>query len=206
MDILTKLFGSDSKVKILRLFLFNPETVFSHDEIVERCRVSSKELKKELPALLDIELIKRKPFSKEITITKGKKTIVKKIKGNGYTLDSRFTYLQSLKNLLITVSLHSHEDIAKRVSKVGKVKMLILAGMFIQDWDSRVDMLIVGDELDEKRLEKIVSLLESEIGKQLSYSMMDTTDFEYRLGVYDKLVRDIIDFPHVKVVDRLNIV
>lgn len=205
MDILEKLFGTTAKVKIMRLFLFNPEYIFTLDEIVERGKMTGSEAKKELSPLLAVGLVRRRPFSKEVTITKKKKVTVKKIKGIGYGLDPKFPYLNALKTLLISVSLHSHDDIAKRFSKVGKVKALIVAGVFIQDWESRVDLMIVGDELDENRIQNTVMVLEAELGKEISYTALETADFEYRVGVYDKLVRDILDFPHVKIIDRLSL-
>lgn len=205
MDILEKLFGTTAKVKIMRLFLFNPEYVFTVDEIIARGKMSSKEVKAELPNLLKVGLIKKKPFTRDVQIVKKKKITIKRVKGNGYMLDAKFPYLNALKTLLISVSLHSHDDIAKRFTKVGKIKALIVAGVFIQDWESRVDLVIVGDELDEERIHGIVKILESELGKEISYTALDTADFEYRVGVYDKLVRDILDFPHVKIIDRLSL-
>ncbi|MBP9701551.1 MAG: hypothetical protein KBD47_01035 [Candidatus Pacebacteria bacterium] len=205
MDILEKLFGTTAKVKIMRLFLFNPEYVFSLDEIIERGKMTGKEVKNELPDLIKTGLIRKKPFIKDVIVVKKKKTVTKRIKGIGYLLDGKFPYLNALKTLLISVSLHSHDDIARRFSKVGKIKALIVAGVFIQDWESRVDLMIVGDELDNERIHSIVKLLESELGKEISYTALDTADFEYRIGVYDKLVRDILDFPHVKIVDRLSL-
>jgi hypothetical protein len=203
MDILEKLFGTTAKVKIMRLFLFNPEYVFTVDEIIDRGKMSSKEVKAELPNLLKVGLIKKKPFTRDVQIVKKKKITIKRVKGNGYMLDAKFPYLNALKTLLISVSLHSHDDIAKRFAKVGKIKALIVAGVFIQDWESRVDLVIVGDELDEDKIQSIVKTLESELGKEISYTALDTADFEYRVGVYDKLVRDILDFPHVKIIDRM---
>lgn len=203
MDILEKLFGTTAKVKIMRLFLFNPEYVFTVDEIIDRGKMSSKEVKAELPNLLKVGLIKKKPFTRDVQIVKKKKITIKRVKGNGHMLDAKFPYLNALKTLLISVSLHSHDDIAKRFAKVGKIKALIVAGVFIQDWESRVDLVIVGDELDEDKIQSIVKTLESELGKEISYTALDTADFEYRVGVYDKLVRDILDFPHVKIIDRM---
>ncbi len=205
MDILEKLFGTTAKVKMMRLFLFNPEYVFTLDEIIDRGNMTASEAKKELTPLIAVGLVRRRPFSKEITVTKKKKVSIKKVKGLGYALDQKFAYLNALKTLLISVSLHSHDDIAKRFSKVGKVKALIVAGVFIQDWESRVDLMIVGDELDDIRIKNTVKVLEAELGKEISYTALETADFEYRIGVYDKLVRDILDFPHVKIVDRLSL-
>ena len=54
-------------------------------------------------------------------------------------------------------------------------------------------------------LSKAVASIEAEIGKELSYSAFDTEDFEYRVGIHDRLVRDILDSPHTVLIDKLGI-
>ncbi len=205
MEILEKLLGSAAKVKIMRLFLFSEQIPFDVADIVARAKVTPAEVKKEVVVLEKIGLVKRRIFFKEVSKKKGKKTIIQKLKTKGWALDLQFPYLMAVKNLLITVSLHRHEDLVKRFAGIGKLKVLIVSGVFIQDWESRVDLLIVGDNIRRTALENIIKTLESEIGKELRYSVFETDDFEYRLRVYDKLVRDILDFPHIKVLDKLDV-
>jgi len=50
-------------------------------------------------------------------------------------------------------------------------------------------------------LQKVVKSLEAEIGKELDYAVFDTEEFKYRIDMYDKLVCDIIDLPHEKLID-----
>ena len=83
--------------------------------------------------------------------------------------------------------------------------MVIVAGVFIQNPDSRVDLLIVGDNLKRGSIDRIVKTMEAEIGKELTFASFETADFHYRLGMYDKLIRDILDYPHQKLLDKLNI-
>ncbi len=205
MEILAKLLGSAAKVKIIRLFLFNEETAYDLKDIANRAKVSPSEAKKELDNLQKMGLVRRKTFAKDEIRKKGKKTFVKKLQVNGWVLDTKFPYLISVKNLLITVSLHKHEDLPKRISTGGKLRLLIVAGVFIQDWESRIDMLIVGDGMRRSSIEQSIKTLESEIGKEIRYSIFETSDFQYRLGIYDKLIRDILDFPHKKVLDRIGL-
>ena len=205
MDTLTAIFGSLAKVKILRLFLFNDTATFLLQEIVERSKCSPKSAKSELSNLVKAEILKVKPITKDIQVTRGKKTLVNKITGAGYVLNSKFPYLDSLKNLLTITSLQADESLAKRFTNAGRIKLFIASGVFIQNWDSRVDLLIVGEELSLTKIESVIKTIESEIGKEISYSAFDTQDFEYRLGIHDRLVRDILDYPHVTLLDRLGL-
>jgi hypothetical protein len=123
----------------------------------------------------------------------------------GYVLSDKFPYLEPLKNLLTVASLHADENLAKRFSQAGRIKLFIASGTFIQDWNSRVDLLIVGDELVLDKIESVIKVIESEIGKEIAYSAFETQDFEYRRGIHDRLIRDILDYPHITLVDRMGV-
>jgi hypothetical protein len=113
--------------------------------------------------------------------------------------------LDPLKNLLTITSLRVDESLTKRFTNAGKIKLFIVAGVFTQNWDSRVDLLVVGDDLNINKIETVIKNIESEIGKEIAYSAFETQDFEYRLSIHDRLVRDILDYPHVTLLDRLGI-
>lgn len=205
MEILAKIFESVNKVKLMRLFLFNQEEIYLLDDIITRTRVSKGDVKKELAKLVNVGLVKKKHINKEVKLMKGKKEIVKKIEGEGYILDQKFPYLQALKNLLITASMHADDSLVKKFTGIGRLKLFLVSGIFLQEWDTRVDLLIVGDDLNISRIESIIKILESEIGREITYSAFETIDFEYRHGMHDRLIRDILDSPHVALVDKLEI-
>lgn len=205
MDTLSALFGTVAKVKILRLFLFNESIPFLVREIVERTKCPGTAVKKELNILAKAQILKKRDIIKEFQITKGKKTIIKKVHGIGYVLNPKFPYLGPLKNLLAITSLQADESLARRFTNAGRIKLFIASGVFVQNWDSRVDLLIVGDELNLTKIESVIKSIESEIGKEIAYSAFEMQDFEYRLGIHDRLVRDILDYPHVTLLDRMGI-
>lgn len=205
MDTLAQLFGSAVRVKLMRLFLFNPEVAFSLSESARRVKGTSQEVRKEIGRLIAAGVVKKRSVVREIHSKRNAKAPAKKVHELGYSLEQRFLYLQSLKNLLITVSLHADDTLVKKFGSVGKLKLLVASGVFIQEWDTRVDLLIVGDELNMIRLEAAMALIESEIGKEISYSAFTTEDFEYRLGIHDRLIRDILDAPHTTLVDKIGL-
>jgi hypothetical protein len=205
MDTLTAIFGSDAKVKIMRLFLFNETTTFLVREIIERTKSAQDQVKKELNILEKASILKSRKVSKDVQVQKGKTVITKKIEGLGYYLNTKYPYLDPLKNLLTITSLRVDESLTKRFTNAGKIKLFIVAGVFTQNWDSRVDLLLVGEDLNISKIENVIKIIESEIGKEIAYSAFETQDFEYRLGIHDRLVRDILDYPHVTLLDRLGV-
>ena len=205
MEILAKLFGGEVRVKLMRLFLFNPDNNYSLQEIVDKSKSNKKEASKEIVNLIKTGIIKKKSITREVQQKKKKKIIIKKVHETGYCLDNKFPYLQALKNLLIMVSLHADDTLVKRFSSVGRIKLFIASGVFIQEWDTRVDLLIVGDGLNINKLDAVMKTIESEVGREIIYSAFETEDFEYRYGMHDRLIRDIMDLPHATLVDKISI-
>lgn len=193
MEVLGRLFGSETKVKIIRLFLFNPETVFDTATIADRVKEDISKVRRELAGLNKIVFVKQR-------VKKGKNG-----SRRGYILNTNFTYLNSLQNFLITSKPLQPKDIIKKFSSLGTMKLIVVAGVFTQNLDSRADILIVGDNMKRASVENVIKKLEAEIGKELRYAYFSTPDFTYRLNMYDKLIRDILDYPHQTIVNKLAI-
>jgi hypothetical protein len=205
MEILGKLLCTEDRVKIMRLFLLNAEDCFDARDIMERSKVNKGALRREITLLLKIGFVKPKNFTKEIERKRGDTVKVLKKKVSGWQLSLDFPLLLPVRNLLISPEPVKKEDIIARFKNTGKVKLIVLAGVFIQKDDSRVDILIVGDYLKRKSVENVLKYIEAEVGKELSYALFETQDFLYRLSVYDKFVRDILDYPHEKILDKINV-
>lgn len=205
METLSKLFSGEGRVKVMRLFLFNPEASFSLEQIVDKAKILVKEAKVEIEVLKKAGMIKSKKVVQVFETKKGGKVIKSKRKVICWYLDPGFEYLLPMQNLLINTRPLRKEEILKRLNNVGKLKMVVAAGVFIQNPDSRVDLLIVGDNLKKGSINRVIKTMEAEIGKELVFASFETSDFHYRLGMYDKLVRDILDYPHQKLLDKLNL-
>lgn len=205
MDTLGALLGSTARVKILRLFLSNSIEVFSVADVTQKSKVKPAEARREITLLKKINFLTEKACVKEVVVKRGSKETVVKKRMTGLQLKQDFSLLAPLKNLIFAEMPLSRSEIIKRFRSVGKIKLLILAGVFIDEPDSRVDVLVVGDGVKKRALESALRSLESEIGKELSYSALETSDFLYRVSVYDKFVHDVLDFKHDRVVDKLKI-
>ena len=47
--------------------------------------------------------------------------------------------------------------------------------------------------------------MEAEMGRELQYATLSTEEFFYRRSIGDRLVRDVVDFPHEVLVDRIGL-
>jgi hypothetical protein len=204
METLTKLFGSQTKVKLIKLFVFNPEDAFDVDQVVDRVKESVNNVRREINRLEKGKLIRRRVFYKMVQKkVRGKKVTVK-VKTSGWVLNPDFEFLVPLQQFLVKVNHLNPKEITKKLGKSGVIKLIILSGIFIQDPESRVDILVVGDHLKRTMVENTIKTIEAEIGKEIRYAIFETPDFQYRLGLYDKLIRDVLDFPHEKILNKLG--
>lgn len=185
MEALGKLFGSLARVKVIKLFLFNDEAVFNKREVSKRSKISPTTASKEINLLTKAGLLKKKK--------------------TGYFLDKNFPFLAPLKELLMHSAPMQNKEISKRLSGVGKVKAVVVSGVFIQNPESRLDILVVGDDISANRLKNVIGNMESDIGRELRFALLETADFKYRQGVCDRLVRDVFEYPHKIVVDKVGI-
>ncbi|MDD4308304.1 MAG: hypothetical protein PHU53_05805 [Thermoplasmata archaeon] len=195
METLAKLFGGQARVKIMRLFLLNNNNIFKIEDVVSRSRVIKVNSRKEINALFAMGFIKQKIVTHE-----GSRGAKKKV--SAWQLDPSFPYIDSIRDLLVDPSLLLREDLPIRFKQVGKIKLMIVSGIFIGSDKSRADILIVGDKLKKNIIQQIIKGLESEIGKELDYVVLDSEEFKYRIDMYDKLVCDIIDLPHETLIDN----
>jgi len=187
-DGLEKLFGTPARVKLLRLFLFNPRLSFTLKDIALRARVLDRDVRREINLLNVAKMIDRS--------TRGK--------GVRFGLSTKFEYTAALQNLLLNAPKRA-ADIVKRLRGVGTIRMIILSGIFMGEWEDRLDILVIGDKVKERMLRERIRGLEAEIGKEIRYALLNTEDFYYRLNMNDKLVRDVLDYPHTVVLDKLDI-
>ncbi len=204
--VLEKLFGSSSRIKIIRLFFLNPEILFNPREISRRTKVALPAVRREILLLKKINFVaqKEEKIDEIIKLKKGKiKNKKKKIQG--LKLNTFFPFFHPLKNLVINTAPIDKEKLIKMLSSIGRMKLIILSGIFIQSDDSNADVFLVGDSIRRGAMERALRNIEAQIGRELVYAVFSTKEFLYRFGMYDRFVRDVLDYPHEKIVNKLNI-
>lgn len=186
MDTLGKLLGNPNRVKTIRLFLFNPELTLTPKEVAKRVKASINVIRKELRGLRDAGFIREK------------RNVV-----GGYQLNPNFPFQSQLRVLFNVEVFENRDKIVKRFKNCGRIRSLIISGIFLEDGNGKVDLVVVGDKLKRAPIDAAVRSIEAEIGKELTYAVMETEDFIYRLHSGDKFVRDVLDFEHKKLIDKL---
>lgn len=203
MELLARLLGGNERVKIMRYFLYHDDVIATIADVTDKTKSKSTIVRKELAALTAIGFLEKKK-GKTFVTGKGAKAISKMKEIVGYKLNPLFPHNQALKDLLFDFELLDKRELANRFKPVGRIKLFVVSGVFLGQEKTRIDILLVGEALKKPKAEKLFEALSAELGREVIYSMMDVEEYKYRYKMYDKFIRDIVEMPHEKVIDKLT--
>jgi hypothetical protein len=183
------LFGSSVRVKLLRAFFFNPEAGFSAAELAGRLTLAPSKVRAEIALLSRVGALRRSNGAK----------------GARFFLDRRFPHYAALDRFIRDTTSAEPADLRKLIKQAGAFDLVALSGFFTGAAESEVDLLLVGAPASERTLARVIKRLEGEFGREIRYALFSTSDFRYRLGVYDRLIRDVFDYPHRLLLDKIGL-
>lgn len=187
IDILTTLFGSKARVRVLRLFLLNASTVFTTKQIAQRTQVASIDVQREMRMLERIEFV-------TVCRIKGKKH---------YRANDKFSLREDLMTLLTRVTIAPDCQSLLRVEKIGEVHLALVSGIFLNYTKARADVFIVANDVSHARLLRWIKALEAEMGQEVRYVLLTVEEFKYRLNMTDRFLRDFLSAPYDTVLNRM---
>lgn len=186
---LDALFDSPIRVRLLKLFLFNQERNFDVKTIAGILNIATGLITKHLKNLSETRFI-----------------ILKKIDNKQiFKTNKNFVFYDELRELIAKASPASKDKMLKRLKNLGKIKLAALSGIFLNSDNSHADLLLVGDKIKSSKFNRFLKELEAEVGKEINCALMTTEEFYYRYNMYDRFVRDILDFKHEKLINKLKI-
>ena len=225
-SMLNKLFGSTARVKILKLFLLNPNEKYYIRQLARDLSLQLNSVRRELDnlevfGLLTSNLIdinndsqltsvedflahSKENLSDTKTKTKKKKTNNdNKTDKKYYKVNTDFILYEEIKALIIKAQLLYEKDFVKKLQTAGSPKLLILTGFFVNDEVARVDLLIVG-RLNKSKLIKQIKNMEEELGREINFTIMDLKEFKYRRDITDVFLYEILEGKKLVIIDELS--
>jgi predicted nucleotidyltransferase len=176
------LFGSKTRVKLLHLFLNNPNRAFYVREITRKIDEQINSVRRELANMLSIGIIQSDSSNNRLY----------------YEVNQAYTHYEPLRAIFgdgasTTVAAESPSgDWPKRLKALGDVRLALLTGSLVRGSRSDVDVLLVGS-LNKTQAKKFIKEMEDEEGRSLNYTIMTYEDLYYRLSIKDRFVTDIIN-------------
>jgi len=216
--MLSKLFGSNTRVKILKLFLLHPGKKFYIRQMARDLKLQVNSVRRELENLEDFGLLISNLSSEEEDSFKVGEVgaidqeVVVSEKSNGgkqekkyYQTNSDFVLLDELKALIVKAQVLHKEELIEKIKKAGKIKFLLLTGVFVNRQNSSVDILIVGRFERKEKVCRVLNNIEKEMGKELNYTIMDPREFKYRRDMTDVFLYGILEGKKIIVVDEYGV-
>lgn len=194
--MLEHLFGSKTRVRLLRLFLHHPEEAFFVRELARKTHFQMNAVRRELLNLTKFGCLaeSKAPASAEEKGPSGQRRY--------YRLNTDFVLYPELRALLLKSQMLLEQNFVKRVQDMGQVKYLALTGRFVDDASLPTDLLVIG-KVNRDRLERLIHDFERELGASVRFTVLTDPEFRYRRQVGDKFIYSILEGKKVVIVDDL---
>lgn len=185
-NALEHLFSSKTRLKLLSLFLKNPEKKYYVREMTRQLDERINSIRRELSNLSKIGLL----------------TDFRDDKKRFYRVDKNFEYYQELRSLIMKAGTMPRGKLVSLFENAGKPSLVVFSGRFTQS-PSLVDLLIVG-EFKEQLLKEVIAKIEKEQGSEINYSIMKPGEFIFRRDYGDRFIKSIFENEHTVLIDSIE--
>ena len=201
MNELAKIFGTPERLRLLRFLLKDNKKEYTVSDIEEKTKIKIEVLRKELLMLASIRMIEKYKTNVH-TFVSGKVSTMKE--ATVYKLIDSFKYIDTLSALVLDYTRIDRDVFIDRLKGYGRIKLLILSGVFTGDIKSRLDVLYVGEAMKVKDLEKAFASISTELGRDIRYALMDVEEYVYRQKMFDSFLVEVMDSKKETLVDKIT--
>lgn len=197
-DALEQLFGSKTRVRVLRLLLDRPRRAYFVRELTRKTGAQLNSVRRELMNLMKIGIVEEVDDPTLST----KKTGAQK-KRKFYRANEAFPFISELASIMKKSALFMHEAFLEHISQPKKLDLVYLTGHFV-DAKSPTDMLIVSS-LSAEEIRQAIVAFEHEVGREINYTLMTRDEFEYRFDLKDKFLMSLLNAKRVELIDNIKL-
>lgn len=186
-DMLEKIFGSRTRVKLLRLFLAQPEKEYFVREIARTVGEQINSVRRELANLENVGILLCSGHDQK----------------KYYRVNKLFALYDEFRAIVLKSRLTFEKEFIKSIKGMGAIYYLVLTGYFVNDEHADVDVLIVG-QVQRSKLEALLDKFRVVFGQQLRFTVMNKDEYLYRKDITDKFLYSILNGKRVVVVNKLT--
>ena len=200
--MLEQLFGSKTRVRLLRLFLSNQDEAYFVRELTRKIGAQINAVRNELDNLLQMDLVEiDEHFADDVSgkSKRGRSSQQRKY----YRLNKSAILYPELRSLFLKSRVLLEKDLIKKITKSGSVSYFALLGYFVGEDDAPTDALIVG-RVKKEKLTTMMRNFEREIGREINYTVMTPQEFRYRKDLTDRFLYGILESRKIVVCDTIS--
>lgn len=194
--MLTKLFGSQARVKLLKIFVLNQDEKFYLRQLSRDLKMQVNSIRRELENLQSFGLLSCDENTVELEERDRGKTEKKY-----YHVNQNFVLFPELKALMVKSQVLSNNVFVEKIRATCSPKVFILSGSLVSNPKSQTDILLVG-RFNRDKLIPLINELEEDLGRELNYTIMDYREYSYRVDIADFFVYNIIHGKKIVVTDE----
>ena len=193
--MIDSLFGSKTRVKLLHLFLNNPEKPFYVREITRMIDEQINSVRRELANMVSVGIVQQDAIDNKLY----------------YSVNEDYPYIKPLaaifsdKNTEGSMSAASSVSWKDSLGRMRGLRLAIISGKLVVGSSSAVDLLLVGDDMSVVTIKNLVKKIEKDRKIEINYAVISYDDFYYRMSVKDRFIMDIVRNKHSVLVDTENI-
>jgi len=193
--MIDSLFGSKTRVKLLHLFLNNPEKSFYVREITRMIDEQINSVRRELANMVSVGIVQQDAIDNKLY----------------YSVNEDYPYIKPLAAIFSDKNTEGAAGAAGGVSwkdflgRMRGLRLAIISGKLVVGSSSAVDLLLVGDDMSAVTIKNLVKKIEKDRKIEVNYAVISYDDFYYRMSVKDRFIMDIVRNKHSVLVDTENI-
>jgi hypothetical protein len=204
--MLEQLFGSKTRVRLLRLFLNTSTNVFFVRELTRKIGAQINAVRNELENLVDMGILEVVTDTSGVveTVAAGRRAAPQNAqKRKYYRLNTASLVYPELRALFLKARVLLEKDFVRKLSQSGSLQILMLCGYFVGEDVAATDIFIVG-RVNREKVAAIIRNFEREIGLELNYTIMTPQEYKYRRDVTDVFLYKILDAKKLVVMDTVT--
>ena len=190
--MIDSLFGSKTRVKLLHLFLNNPEKSFYVREITRMIDEQINSVRRELANMVSVGIVQQDAIDNKLY----------------YSVNEDYPYIKPLAAIFSDKNTEGAAGGVSWKDSLGRMRGLrlaIISGKLVVGSSSSVDLLLVGDDMSAVTIKNLVKKIEKDRKIEINYAVISYDDFYYRMSVKDRFIMDIIRNKHSVLVDTETI-
>lgn len=194
--MLDALLGSLARVKLLNLFLMNPQQAHEAATLARELKISPQTIRKELISLRDFGLLKEQVGAIEIIRAdqapkKSKASPATQAPKIYFKVNESFLLYPEIKALFLKAQILFSQNFILGLRQIAQPKVLALTGFFTNYPEAQTDILIVGS-VRRPAFNKLLNSLEKDLGREINYTILSEKEFFYRQSVMDIFLYNIL--------------
>ena len=200
--MLEQLFGSKTRLKLLRIFYTESDKAFFVRELSRVVGVQINAVRRELEILVSMDIVREKEVKEKDNTNELE--VGEKLR-KYYELNPESIIYSELQALLIKDKVVGQKEFIKEFEdKMADTELLVLSGEFTNDKKAPTDLLVVG-KIKPRVLAKIVEDYEKDFGFNIRYTVMTEEEFFDRRYVMDKFLYALFEADNLKVINKLGV-